>query len=52
MPARTVIHKERRLLITTPWGRLTFQEMRAHQDELLSNPNSNPSFDELIDFQE
>lgn len=50
MPCRYVIDKERRLVITTGWDHLTFAEAKAHQDQLLIDPDFNPEFDQLIDF--
>jgi hypothetical protein len=50
MPARYVIDKERRLVITTGSGRVTFAEIKAHQDQLLNDPNFNPEFNQLLDM--
>lgn len=49
MPCRYVIDKERRLVISTGWDRLTFAEMKAQQDELTSDPNFDPTFNQLVD---
>jgi len=49
MPCSYVIHKERRLVVTTGWGCLTFEEMRAHDDQLRSDPDFLPEFSLLAD---
>jgi hypothetical protein len=49
MPVRFVIHKEQRLVITTGEGRLTFDEVKAHQDRLLNDPDFDPDFNQLLD---
>ena len=50
MPARYLIYKEQELVITTGSARLTFAEAVAHQDQLLSDPDFNPEFNQLIDL--
>ena len=49
MPCRYVIDKERRLVVSTGWDRLTFAEAKAHDDQLLSDPDFSPEFNQLID---
>jgi len=49
MPCRYRIDAERRLVITTAWGRMTFAEMQAHQDQLAADPHFNPEFNQLVD---
>lgn len=49
MPVRYVIDKERRLVISTGWDRVTFAEVLAHQEQLLKNQDFNPEFNQLID---
>lgn len=49
MPIRYVIDKKRRLVITAGWGRVIFAQMKAHQDQLISDPEFDPSFNQLID---
>ena len=49
MPCRYVIDKERRLVISTGWDRVTFSEIKVHQDQLLSDPDFSPEFDQLAD---
>lgn len=49
MPCRYVIDIGRGLVISTGWGRVTFNEMKAHQDQLLSDPEFDPRFNQLVD---
>jgi len=49
MPCRYVIDGEHRLVISTAWDRVSFAEVNAHQDKLLSDPNFNPDFKQLVD---
>jgi hypothetical protein len=49
MPCRYVIDKERRLVVTTAWDRVTFAEAKAHQDQLANDPAFDPDFDQLLD---
>jgi len=49
MPCRYVIDIERRLVVSTGWDRVTFAEMKAHQDKLASDPDFNPEFDQFVD---
>src|SRR5271157_4619439 len=49
MPIRSVIHKEQRLVVTIEEGPVTFDDMRASQDRLLSDPDFDPAFDQLSD---
>ena len=44
-----VIEKQRRLIVTTGDGIVTFSEIRAHQNRLLSDPDFDAGFDQLID---
>ena len=43
------IDKQRRLIVTTAEGRVTFDDVRGHQDRLLADPDFDASFDQLID---
>ena len=49
MPCRYLIDKERRLVTSAGWDRVTFQEMRANQDQLLRDADFNTDFNQLID---
>jgi len=50
MPLRYVIDKERRLVRTTGWDRLTFAQSRSYQDQLLNDPDFDPEFNQLVDL--
>lgn len=49
MPCRYTIHKKQRLVITKVWDCVTFPEIRAHQEQFVSDPDFDPAFDLLID---
>lgn len=49
MACSYLIDKERRLVITTAAGRLTFAEARTHQEQLKNDPDFDPEFDQLLD---
>ena len=49
MPCSYKIYKDRRLIITKVWDRVTFAELRAHQNEFASDPDFDPAFNLLID---
>jgi hypothetical protein len=49
MPCRYVIDEERKLVITTAWGCLTFAEVKAHQGQLVGDPAFSPEFNQLVD---
>lgn len=49
MPVRYVIDKEKRLVISTGWDRVTLAEVLAHQEQLLKDPDFNPEFNQLLD---
>jgi hypothetical protein len=50
MPLRYVIDKERRLVLTTGWDRLTYAQTKSLQDQLLNDPDFDPKFNQLIDL--
>jgi len=49
MKVRYSIDKQRRLILTTAEGSVTFEDIRGHQDRLLADPSFDPNFDQLID---
>ncbi|ABF42087.1 hypothetical protein Acid345_3086 [Candidatus Koribacter versatilis Ellin345] len=49
MPIRYVIDKERRLVLSTITGVLTYAEARAHQDKLLADPEFDRTYHQLIE---
>lgn len=50
MPVDYVIAKERCLILSTGEGVVTFEEIKAHQDRLLADPERAPRFSQLIDM--
>jgi hypothetical protein len=49
MPCSYAIYKERRLVITKVWDRVTFSEIRSHQEQFSNDPDFDPQFNLLID---
>lgn len=49
VPVRYVIYPQHHLVVSIVEGRLTFEEVSAHQDQLLSDPEFNPEFNQLYD---
>lgn len=49
MPVQYVIDKERRLVISTAWGRVTFSEGREHQERLKNDPDFHSDFNQFLD---
>jgi hypothetical protein len=49
MPCSYVIDKEKRLVISSAWDRVTFAEMMNHQDQLKADPAFNQDFNQLVD---
>lgn len=49
MPFTYVIYPDKRLVVSTASGRVSFEEIKTHQDRLLGDPNFNPEFDQLLD---
>jgi hypothetical protein len=50
MPVRYVIDKQRRLVHTTVWDRLTFAEAQAYEHQLWNDPDFDPEFNQLLDL--
>ena len=51
MPFDYVIHTEDRVVVCTGSGRVTFAEIEKRVNEGLTDPDFDPSFDEIIDFR-
>ena len=49
MPYRCVIDTQRRVIVSTLCGRVTFAEATTLQNEMTNHPDFNPEFDRLID---
>ena len=45
-----MIDKGRRLIVSKAWDLLTFDDVKAHQTQLLSDPDFDPEFNELLDL--
>ena len=52
MPAVLKIDRRRRLVRSTFYGELSGAELLAHAQSIRSDPEFDPSFDELVDFSE
>lgn len=49
MPARYLVLKPQRLIVSLGWGRLTFADLRSQQDAFAQDPDFDPTFDQLVD---
>jgi len=49
VPVSYMIDKKHRLILTIGDGSVTVSEIRNHQDRLLSDPDFDPAFNQLID---
>lgn len=49
MPYRYVIDNERRVVVSVGWDCVTFADATSHQIQLLSDPDFNPEFNQLVD---
>jgi hypothetical protein len=49
MPCRFIIDRDRGLIVTTGWDRVTFPEMKAHQEKLFNDPEFDPRYNQLVD---
>lgn len=49
MPCRYAIDVGLGLVISTGWDRVTFDELKAHQERLLNDPEFDPRFNQLVD---
>jgi hypothetical protein len=50
MPAFYKIAKDRRLVLSTASGVLTLEDVLAHQDQILADPDFNPQYSQLLDL--
>jgi hypothetical protein len=50
MPAFYKIAKDRRLVLSTASGVFTLADVLAHQDQILADPDFNPSYSQLLDL--
>lgn len=49
MPYHSSIHKEKRLVVSTGSGLVTFEELMANADQLVKHADFDPAFDQLVD---
>ncbi|HKV63727.1 MAG TPA: hypothetical protein VJO16_17600 [Candidatus Acidoferrum sp.] len=50
MPVTYGIDKQRRLVISTGLGSITYADLLGHQNRLLKDPDFDPSFSQIMDF--
>jgi hypothetical protein len=50
MPAGYKIDKKHRLVLSAGWGVLTFADVLAHKERLLSDPDFDPDYGQILDF--
>jgi len=51
MPFRYVVHKDLRLVVSTGLDRVSWNEIKACQDQTKTDPNFNPGFDQIVDLR-
>jgi hypothetical protein len=49
VPAEYIIDRDRRLVISVAYGRLTFADAQQHQQDLAADPMFVNSFDQIVD---
>jgi hypothetical protein len=52
MPASYRIDKQKKLIISTAFGVLTLDDVLKHQQQLVRDTDFDPSFSQLVDFDE
>ena len=51
MPFSYVVYSEHRLVISTGSDRVTWEEIRARQDQTKTDPDFNPEFNQIVDLR-
>jgi hypothetical protein len=51
MPFDYVVYKAHRLVISTASGLVTWEEIKARQDQTKTDPDFNPEFDQIVDLR-
>ena len=51
MPFSYVVHKDRRLVVSTGLDCLSWTEIKVCQDQTKTDPNFNPDFDQIVDLR-
>jgi hypothetical protein len=49
MPCRYLIDLDRGIVVSSGWGRVTYAELKAHQDRLVNDPDFYPELNQLVD---
>lgn len=51
MPFDYVVYREHRLVISTASGLVTWDEIKARQDQTRTDPEFDPEFDQIVDLR-
>ena len=51
MPFSYVVYAEHRLVISTGSDLVTWKEIRARQDQIKTDPDFNPEFNQIVDLR-
>ena len=51
MPFSYVVYKDRNLVISTGSDRVTWEEIKARQDQVKNDPDFNPEFNQIVDLR-
>jgi hypothetical protein len=51
MPFSYVVYKDRSLVISTGSDRVTWEEIKARQDQTKTDPDFNPEFNQIVDLR-
>ena len=51
MPFSYVVYKNHRLVVSTGTGRVTYDEIKARQDQTKSDPDFNSDFNQIVDLR-
>jgi hypothetical protein len=51
MPFSYVVYKERNLVVSTGLDRVTWEEIKARQDQTQTDPDFNPEFNQIVDLR-
>ena|SRR5215469_7383758 len=51
MPFSYIVYRKHRLVVSSGSGLLTWEEIKARQDETKTDPNFDPSFNQLVDLR-
>jgi len=51
MPFDYAVYKKRRLVVSTGSGVVTWDEIKARQDQIKTDPDFDPQFDQIVDLR-